>query len=69
MPAGSWLPRPGPITVTIGQATQPTGHDWQAAVALRDRAREEILRHCGEPDLAGTRPPLRGIRRDKGESR
>ncbi len=63
MPSGSWFPHRGPITVTIGPAIQPTGNDWPAAVALRDQAREEILRHCGEPDLAGTRPPLRGVRR------
>ncbi|MEN8257537.1 MAG: AMP-binding protein [Thermodesulfobacteriota bacterium] len=68
MPSGSWFPRRGLITVTIGQAIQPTGNDWSAAVALRDRARQEILRHCGEPDLAGTRPPLRGIRRESGEA-
>ncbi len=68
MPAGSWFPRRGRITVTIGQAIQPTGNDWSAAVALRDQARQEILRHCGEPDLAGTRPPLRGIRKENGEA-
>ncbi len=26
---------------------------WQAAVALRNGAHAFILRHCGEPDLAG----------------
>lgn len=67
MPAGSWFPRRGPISVTIGPAIQPTGNDWPTAVALRDKAREEILRRCGEPDLAGTRPPLRGKRRKNGE--
>ena len=67
MPAGSWFPRRGRITVTIGQAIEPSGNDWSAAVALRDQARQEILRHCGEPDLAGTRPPLRGIRKENGE--
>ena len=30
----------------------PQGSDWNAAVALRDAARAEILRRCGEPDLA-----------------
>ncbi|MBU0680628.1 MAG: AMP-binding protein [Proteobacteria bacterium] len=67
MPSGSWLPRRGRITVTISQALEPPGHDWQAAVTLRDQARAEILRHCGEPDLAGTRPPLRGPRHENGE--
>ncbi len=67
MPSGSWLPRRGRITVTISQAIEPSGRGWQAAVTLRDRAREVILCHCGEPDLAGTRPPLRGPRHENGE--
>jgi len=25
---------------------------WNVALALRDRSREFILRHCGEPDLS-----------------
>jgi 1-acyl-sn-glycerol-3-phosphate acyltransferase len=49
---GQWLPRRGTINVTVGPALQPEGSDWTAAVALRDAARAEILRHCGEPDLA-----------------
>lgn len=49
---GQWLPRRGTIGVTVGPALQPEGSDWPAAVALRDAARAEILRHCGEPDLA-----------------
>ena len=57
--AGSWFIRRGVITVTIGKPIRPEGSGWPAAVTLRDRAREEILRHCGEPDLAGTRPPVR----------
>lgn len=46
-----WLPRCGDIAVTIGAPIRPAGTDWAAAVALRDAARREILRHCGEPDL------------------
>jgi hypothetical protein len=38
--------------VTVEPALQPEGSDWPAAVALRDAARVEILKHCGEPDLA-----------------
>jgi 1-acyl-sn-glycerol-3-phosphate acyltransferase len=49
---GQWFPRRGAISVTVGPALQPEGSDWPAAVALRDAARAEILRHCGEPDLA-----------------
>ncbi len=60
LPSGSWLPRPGLVGVTIAKPIQPRDADWSAAVALRDRVREEILRHCGEADLADTRPPVRG---------
>ena len=58
--AGSWFIRRGVITVTIGKPIRAEGSGWTAAIALRDNAREEIMRHCGEPDLAGTRPPVRG---------
>ncbi len=49
---GSWFARRGAIVVTIAAPLAPQGDDWNAAVALRDAARAEILRHCGEPDLA-----------------
>jgi len=42
LPADSWLPRPGPITVTIGAAVSPGGDDWRAIVHLRDAVREAI---------------------------
>jgi 1-acyl-sn-glycerol-3-phosphate acyltransferase len=48
--ADHWFPRRGAITVTIGAPLEPSGSDWAAAIALRDAARAEILRHCGEPD-------------------
>jgi acyl carrier protein len=48
----TWYLRRHPISVTIGAPIAPDGTDWNAAVKLRDRARGEILRHCGEPDLA-----------------
>jgi 1-acyl-sn-glycerol-3-phosphate acyltransferase len=48
----TWYLRRHPISVTIGAAIAPEGTDWNAAVKLRDRVRAEILRHCGEPDLA-----------------
>jgi acyl carrier protein len=47
-----WYLRRAPITVTIGAPVAPEGGDWNAAVRLRDRVRAEILKHCGEPDLA-----------------
>ena len=49
---GHWFPRRGIITVTIGKPIAPDGKDWAAAIRLRDTARAEILRWCGELDLA-----------------
>jgi 1-acyl-sn-glycerol-3-phosphate acyltransferase len=53
----SWFPRPGRIAVTAGPPITAAGRDWNAAIRLRDQARGEILRYCGEPDLA---PPSAG---------
>jgi hypothetical protein len=50
--ADSWIVRRRPIEVAFGAPLAPNGTDWAAAVRLRDAARAEILRHCGEPDLA-----------------
>jgi 1-acyl-sn-glycerol-3-phosphate acyltransferase len=55
--ADSWFPRHGRICLTISPPIETlaadTGSDmWARAVALRDTSRKEILRHCGEPDLA-----------------
>ena len=49
--AGHWFPRRGGITITISKPIMPEGKDWAAAIRLRDSARAEILRLCGEPDL------------------
>jgi 1-acyl-sn-glycerol-3-phosphate acyltransferase len=56
----SRFPRRGIISVTLGRPipaapmTQENGGDaWNAAVYLRDQSRGHILRHAGEPDLAG----------------
>jgi 1-acyl-sn-glycerol-3-phosphate acyltransferase len=49
---GTWYARRAPIAVTFGAAIAPDGDDWAATVRLRDRVRAEILKHCGEPDLA-----------------
>ncbi len=48
---GSWFPRRGTVSVTIGEPLVPSGTDWSAALGLRDAVRAEILRWCGEPDL------------------
>ncbi len=50
--AGEWIVRRSPIRVVFGVPIAPEGTGWSAAVKLRDAARAEILRHCGEPDLA-----------------
>jgi 1-acyl-sn-glycerol-3-phosphate acyltransferase len=57
--ADNWLPRRGSIHIDIGQAIHPHDikkqagkDDWKVAIALRERCRKYILRHCGEPDLA-----------------
>lgn len=49
---GSFFPRPGPVGVVISPLIAPSGTGWSAAVRMRDAARAEILRLCGEPDLA-----------------
>ncbi len=50
---GQWFPHRGTIDITIGAPIHPEGTDWPAVLKLRNAARAEILRHCGEPDLAG----------------
>ncbi|MCF6353617.1 MAG: AMP-binding protein [Candidatus Polarisedimenticolaceae bacterium] len=55
---GRWLPRHGAVTVTVGERIEPSGADWGAAIALRDRVRAMILKHCGEPE-SGYASPLK----------
>jgi len=51
----NWFPRRGSIDVTVRPPITPAGEGWQVALQLRDAARIEIARYCGEPDLvAGT---------------
>jgi acyl carrier protein len=49
----TWYPRRAPIAASFGPPVAPDGDDWNAVLRLRDRTRAEILKHCGEPDLAG----------------
>ncbi|MDH5210295.1 MAG: AMP-binding protein [Betaproteobacteria bacterium] len=49
---GTWYARRSPIAVTVCAPIAADGEDWAASVRLRDRVRAEILKHCGEPDLA-----------------
>ena len=53
-----WFPRRGTVHVHVGQAIEPSGSDWAAAIQLRDAARAEVQKHCGEPDLAPPSQPL-----------
>ncbi len=53
---GHWFPRRGIITVTIGKPIVPEGKGWTEAIRLRNMARAEISRRCGEPDLAPGAP-------------
>ncbi len=48
---GQWFPRPGQITVTIGDAVLPQGTALADAARLRDAIRTIVLKGCGEPDL------------------
>ena len=49
--AGYWLFRRTVLSVTFSAPIAPSGSDWNAAIELRDLARAEVLRLCGEPDL------------------
>jgi 1-acyl-sn-glycerol-3-phosphate acyltransferase len=57
--AGSWLPRRGPVTVTVLPPVRPQGEGWGAAVALRDEVRAALLAATGEPDLVPEDAPWR----------
>jgi acyl carrier protein len=51
--AGQWFPRRGSLVVTVGSpivAPREMADAFAAALLLRERARKEILAHCGEPD-------------------
>jgi len=50
--ATSWYPRKGIVNINIGEPIYPQDSGWNEAIRLRDKARAEILQHCGEPDLA-----------------
>jgi 1-acyl-sn-glycerol-3-phosphate acyltransferase len=49
-PGTTFFPHWGRARLAIGAPLPPAGDDWQAAVALRDAARELIAAHCGEPE-------------------
>ena len=47
-PAGTWLLRPGRVTVTIGKPIRSRNQDWSEMVRMRDEARAVIARETGE---------------------
>jgi len=49
---GQWLPRRSHLALDVGAPIAPEGTGWNAAVALRDAVRADLLRRLGEPDLA-----------------
>jgi fatty-acyl-CoA synthase len=54
LPAGEWLPRPGPVSVVVSPPLSPHGSGWTDIVSLRDEVRAEIARRAGQR-LVGTR--------------
>lgn len=64
---GSWFPRKGAVSLIIGKAIKPTGKAWNDAIRLRDEVRSEILRNCGEPDLASVYSSLSQMDIDRPE--
>jgi 1-acyl-sn-glycerol-3-phosphate acyltransferase len=60
---GTWRPRRGRITFTVGKVITPeigvaagSGSQWATAVKLRQAAHQHILAHCGEVDLSYRSP-------------
>ncbi|KXB32703.1 acyl-phosphate glycerol 3-phosphate acyltransferase [Dechloromonas denitrificans] len=51
---GSWLPRHSALGFALGPLLEAPGNNWRTAIRLRDQARGEILKLCGEHDLAST---------------
>ena len=47
-----WYPRRAPIHIELGKPLCVDGTGWNAALALRDAARAQMLTALGEPDLA-----------------
>jgi 1-acyl-sn-glycerol-3-phosphate acyltransferase len=56
--ANSSFPRRAGVTIAFGQPILPKGTGWDAALQLRQEARQAILENCGEPDLAYEPKPL-----------
>lgn len=52
LPADTWWPAAGTVEVELLQPVRPHGRTGDAARVLREKVRERILAHCGEPDAA-----------------
>jgi len=47
-----WFPHHGAASLTFCAPIRAPGVEWKDVILLRDQARGEILKYCGEPDLA-----------------
>ncbi len=47
----TWFPRRARVALEFGPAIEVAGEGFDAALALRTKARAWVLAHCGEPDL------------------
>jgi 1-acyl-sn-glycerol-3-phosphate acyltransferase len=62
LPAGAWLPRPGPVSVQFLGALAAA--DYRGATALMHASRIALLAQLGEPDLDAAAPPAAETRPD-----
>ena len=62
LPANTWLPRRGTITVTIGKPIVPAGSEWHEIVRLRDLTRNAIVSGSGEARRRGASDVFAGSR-------
>lgn len=67
--AGSWFPRRGKVRVFFSKPIAHTGNDWEAALTLRNKVRQEILSRLGEPDLATEYLSLKQMKIDSQEKK
>ncbi len=58
LPADTWIPKRGNISINIGTQILPESKGWEGALELSNTARKQILLHCGEPDLSYEKSPL-----------
>jgi 1-acyl-sn-glycerol-3-phosphate acyltransferase len=50
LPAQRWWPRQGDLAVEVMPPIAPEARNGDAARKLREDVRNEVLKHCGEPD-------------------